>query len=220
MLAVVIPVTIVLIAAASAGNSGSPDHGSPQPTDRGVPFAGGGRPIWPIHPQSDNPSKWVISYKDVTGKWHGRASRSFMANRDERYHVGVDLFADANDIVVAPEAGEVVGRQGFYHGTGAMLLELDSGIVVLLGEVKMGGAEEFGTDKIGTRVQQGQPLTRVGLMSGGSHMLHLETYSAGTRQNVPWYKNRPRPASILDPTQWLLTARANSQAITGDDRVA
>lgn len=218
---VVIPAGLVLLAAfgGSGGGRGSSSYPDPPPVDRGVPFAGGGRPIWPVHPSSNNASLYTVSYKDVSGRWHGRAARSFMANRDDRYHVGVDLFADAGDIVVAPESGKIVGRQTFYHGTGAMLLQLDSGPVVLLGETKMGGAEEFGVDE-GDRVVQGQPLTRVGLMTGGSHMLHLETYVEGTTKNTPWYKNRPRPPSILDPTEWLLTARANSHAIEGDGRVA
>lgn len=220
MLAVAIPAALVLIAAVASSRRGGPaEHGSPDPIDHGVPFAEGGRPIWPVDPRSSNPSKWVVSYKDTAGTWHGRASRAFKASRDERYHVGIDLFANGGDVVVAPESGIVVGRQPFLNGTGAMLVALDSGIVVLLGETKMGGAEEFGVD-VGSHVQQGQALTRVGVTNAGSHMLHLETYGLGTTHNSPWYKNRPRPGNILDPTEWLLTARANSQAIAGDDRVA
>lgn len=214
VLAVIVPATLVLLAAAAAGGGSTANHGSPQPASHGVPFASGGRPIWPIHPSSDHRSHHTVSYKDVSGRWHGRSARSFAASRDNgrRHHAGIDLFANPGDIVVAPDNGVVVGRQSFYAGTGAMLVEIDGGPVVLLGEVKMGGAAEFGVD-VGSRVEKGQPLTRVGLMDGGSHMLHFETYLPGTRRNFPWYRAAGRPDALLDPSAYLLTARANSQRI-------
>jgi murein DD-endopeptidase MepM/ murein hydrolase activator NlpD len=219
MLAVLIPVGVVLLAVFARGASGSPAHGGATPVDRGVPFAGGGQPIWPLHPDSQHPQRYTVSYKGADDRWYGRASRAFMASRDSRYHAGVDLFANAGDLVVAPEDGVVVGRQPFLNGTGAMLVALDSGPVVLLGETKMGGADEFDVD-VGTRVQRGQPLTRVGLTNAGSHMLHLETYAAGTTHNFPWYKSRPRPPQLLDPSEWLLTARANTARLLDDAAVA
>jgi murein DD-endopeptidase MepM/ murein hydrolase activator NlpD len=175
-----------------------------------VPFASGGRPIWPIAPGSTHPRKFQVPYRDADGKWHGNMARAFRASRSERFHAGVDLYANGGDVLLAPEDGVVVGRQPFLNGTGALLLQLDSGIVVLLGETRMGGAGEFGID-VGSRVRQGQPLTRVGVTNAGSHMLHLETYRAGTKHNSPWYKNRPPPANLLDPTEWMLQAKANSQ---------
>lgn len=181
----------------------------PPPIDRGVPFARGGSPVWPISPNSTHRQRYAVSYKDAAGKWHARAARAFRADRGARWHVGVDLFANGGDVVLAPEDGVVVGRQPFLNGTGAMLLQLDSGPVVLLGETKMGGAGEFGVG-LGTRVRRGQPLTRVGVTNAGSHMLHVEMYAPGTTKNTPWYKNRARPPQILDPTDWLLRAKAAS----------
>lgn len=215
MLWVIIPAGIALLAVvAGKGGSSRPaqSHGMEPAKDRGVDFAIGGRPIWPIHPSSRHASKYTVSYKDAAGSWHGRAARAFKADRGSRHHAGMDLFANAGDVIVAPEAGTVVRRQTFYKGTGAMVLELDSGLAVVLGETAMGGAGEFGITT-GTRVQRGQPLTRVGLSNDGSHMLHLETYRSGTTTNSRWYKGDAAPPNLLDPTEWLLTAKANSLAI-------
>lgn len=188
------------------GGSGGARHSFAKPADRGVPFARGGAPVWPIHTSSKHPRKYEVPYRDTAGKWHGRAARAFKADRGGRHHAGVDLFSNAGDVVVAPESGVVVGRQSFLNGTGAMLIELDSGIVVLLGETKMGGANEFKVG-VGSRVQRGQPVTRVGMTNAGSHMLHVETYRRGTTKNHPWYKGSAPPKQLLDPTNWLLTAK-------------
>jgi murein DD-endopeptidase MepM/ murein hydrolase activator NlpD len=182
-------------------------HPFPPPAFRGVAFAEGGSPVWPIAASSSAPRKYEVPYKDTSGHWHGNAARAFKASRDSRFHAGVDLYANGNDVLVAPEDGVVVARQTFLHGTGAILIQLDSGIVVLLGETKMGGAEEFGVG-VGTRVRAGQPVTRVGVTTNGSHMLHLETYRQGTTKNYPWYKDKPLPSRLLDPTNWLLVAKA------------
>lgn len=184
-------------------------HPYPKPFDHGVPFAIGKRPVWPIAPNSRHRKLYVVSYKDVDGERHGSPSRSFKANRGERNHVGIDLYANAGDVVVAPEDGTIVGHQNFLHGTRAVLIQLDSGPVVLLGEVDKGGLKEFGL-RVGSRVKKEQPVTRVGVLGGGGHMLHTETYRKGTTKNKRWYKNRDRPPEILDPTDFLLQAKANS----------
>lgn len=199
-------------------------HGYPPPANRGVPFAPpSGQTIWPIASTSTNARRWEVPYRDTSGKWHGNMARAFKAARDGRYHAGCDLYANANDILLAPDDGVVVGRQPFLNGTGAMLIELDSGVVVLLGETKMGGAEEVAEQfnqpvaAIGVRVRRGQPVTKVGLTNAGSHMLHFETYRPGTKKNYPWYRDKPAPAQLYDPTEWLLQAKANT---LGAQRVA
>ncbi len=187
-------------------------HPFAKPKYRGAPFAVGGNPVWPIHPSSRHWGEYDVSYQDVTGKWHGRAARAFRWSRDGRWHAGVDLFANAGDVVVAPEDGVVVGRQTFLNGTGAMMVQLDSGLNVLLGETRMGGAEEFGV-RVGSRVKRGQWLTRVGETHAGSHMLHLETYQCCPTTNEPWWKARGRPDLLRDPTDWLLRAKAASERV-------
>lgn len=197
-----------------------------KPKNIGVPFAGGGDdPLWPLI-QSKHGRRFEVPFVDVDGKWHGNRSRAFGVSRPwpdgDRHHAGIDLYANGEDIVVAPEDGVVVGRQGGYPGqTGAILLELDSGIVVLLGEVKMGGAAEFGL-KLGSRVKRGDPVTRVWWqdskpetpgIQGGAHMLHFEAYEPGTTQNSKWPKSSSAPSGLLDPTEYLLRARAAAQNI-------
>ncbi len=179
------------------------------PKQRGVPFAVGAlRPFFPVQ-TSKNHRFGEVAYKDERGRFHGNASRAFMARRGSgaRYHAGIDLYADPGDLVVAPETGTIVRRQTFYAGTGAILVETDSGVVLLLGETKMGGSTEFGVDT-GSRVKAGQPLTRVGRSNTGSHMLHVETYTSGTIKNQPWYKSKGRPSNLLDPSDYFLRAKA------------
>lgn len=201
----------------SSGTGGTGPAIYPLPASKGVPFAAGGaRPAWPIHFSSKEARRFEVPYVDVDGKWHGNASRAFKASRGDRWHAGVDIYADGEDIVVAPEDGEVVGRQYFYEGTGAIMLALDSGVNVLLGEVKIGGALEFGLD-VGKRVTRGQPVTRVWWhdidpqkpgIQGGAHMLHLEMYERGQDDNEQWPKGQPPPPKLLDPTDYMLRAKA------------
>lgn len=194
------------------GGSGTGGHPWPVPADRGVPFAVGGRPVWPIAASSSAPRKHEVPYRDVDGVWHGNVSRAFKAERGGRYHAGIDLYANSGDVLVSPESGVIVGRQTFLNGTGAMLIQLDSGVTVLLGETMMGGAEEvarrFGTQPvgIGTRVRAGQPVTVVGTTDAGSHMLHIETYACCPKHNDPWYAGNRPPPLLRDPTNWLLKA--------------
>lgn len=184
------------------------DYPYPPPIDRGVEFArGGARPVFPVQ-SSSNRRFGQVAYKDVNGQWHGNMARAFKASRGGRYHVGIDLYADPGDVVVAPESGTIVGRQTFYAGTGAMLIATDSGVVVLLGETKMGGADEFGLTE-GSRVTAGQPVSRVGLSNSGSHMLHVETYRPGTTTNHSWYRSSAMPSEVLDPTDYFLRAKAH-----------
>ena len=208
---VMVGLAVLKIRAVSGGGRLG-QHPFPQALSRGVPFAVGGSPVWPIHPQSTHRREGDLSYKDAAGKWHASSARAFKASRKDRHHVGIDIWAAPGDVVVAPEDGVIVAQQTFLLGTDAMLIELDSGITVLLGEVERGGAKEFGL-KTGSRVRRGEPVTRVGLSNVGSHMLHLETYACCPRKNIRWYKGSPANAKIRDPTDWLLRAKANSTAL-------
>lgn len=39
-------------------------------------------------------------------------------------------------------------------------------------------------------------------------MLHFELYTEGTRRNARWYQGSPPPANLLNPTQYLQSAKA------------
>lgn len=186
-----------------------------------VPFAEGGeRPGWPLMSPTDANMK--VSYEDVRGLFHGKWGREFGATRKstnketgetyKRVHVGVDLFADDGDIVVASEPGEVIAALPYYKGLGAVYVLNDSGIIVNYGELKMNSWKPFGI-KVGDRVEKGQRLARVGTASDGSHMLHLETFTPDTtvqeiRQGeLRWIAGDPPPPNVLDPTRFLVRAR-------------
>ena len=135
--------------------------------------------------------------------------RHFLAARSgangARYHVGIDLFGDFHDLIVACESGTILNFQPFYHGVWKLFLQCDSGLVINYGEVDERSLKDFNL-KPGDRVQAGQPLARIGRMSGGSSMLHFETYPPGTRDNVRFWAADPpsQLGKIRNPTQYLL----------------
>lgn len=182
-----------------------------------VPFAEGGpRPRWPL--QTNVKRKLAVSYQDVRGKWHGRWGREFGASRKskktggQRVHVGIDLFADPGDVVLATEAGQILAGLPFYKKTGALYLLTDSGLIINYGELDHGSWHDFGL-QAGDRVDAGDKLARVGLSEDGSHMLHLETYEPDVtvdkiRQGaMQWWKGDPPPVGLLDPTRYLVQAQ-------------
>lgn len=176
------------------------------PKNVGVPFAIPTTPAaqyWPIITRNSGGRE--VAYEGTTGKIYGRSGRRFLADRpNARYHVGVDLWGDAGDIIVACEAGTIVNHYHFYNGVHALFEQCDSGVVINYGEVKPGSWRDFGVD-IGSHVVAGQPIARVGQMKH-SAMCHFEMYTTGTKQNQRYYKrNRASPpANLLDPTQYLL----------------
>lgn len=157
-----------------------------------VPMAQGVRsPVWPL--------------PDVTRRrWTFGASRA----GGKRHHAGVDLYAPRGSVVLAPEAGTIVSFQPFNGPNAvAMLLQTDSGPVILLGEIEPGSWQEFGLSR-GSRVQGGDQVARVGINPGGSQMLHYEMYTDGTTRNARWYAGNPPPDNLLDPTGYLQRAKA------------
>ncbi len=159
---------------------------SEAPQAQGVPS-----PIWPL--------------PDVTRRrWTFGAGRA----KGKRRHAGVDLYAPAGSVVLAPESGTIVATQRFNGPRAhAVLLQTDTGPVILLGEVFPGSWNDFGLS-IGSRVDAGDPVARVGINPGGSQMLHYEMYTDGTRRNARWYTGNPPPDNLLDPTNYLQRAKA------------
>lgn len=169
----------------------------------GIPFgAGNPSPLWPVN--TLHSKNHVVSYKTLTGQTIGSSSRRFMAHRGGgRYHVGIDLYANNGDPVIACENGHVVNIYHFYHGSYAFIVQCDSGLVINYGEIAKNSWKEFGLTE-GSRISRGQGIARIGKMSGGSSMLHFETYMPPTDTNKKYHGGTTGP--ILNPTYYLLLA--------------
>lgn len=169
-----------------------------------IPMAvGDSSPVWPL--PAVTRKRWTFGARRARGK---------------RKHAGVDLYAQRGSVVLAPENGTVVALQKFTGPRAhALLFQTDSGIVILFGEVEPGSWGNF-MNRIGTWVEKGEPLAKVGINPGGDQMLHVEMYDQGTRRNHRWYPDQPPPAQLLDPTQYLQAAAAlEGQTDPGDDVV-
>lgn len=167
-----------------------------------IPFGAGiQNPVWPL--VTDHSKAYLVSYRTVSGEYIGNSSRRFMADRKGKFHVGIDLYCSPGDPVIACENGTVVNIYGFYHGSYCMVVQCDSGLVINYAEVRSGSWREFGIEK-GSRIFKNQGIARIGVMSGGSSMLHFETYMPPTPKNKKYYGGDTGP--ILNPTYYLLLA--------------
>lgn len=140
----------------------------------------------------------------------GRRSYNFGASRagGQRHHAGVDLYAPRGSVILAPEDGTVIATQPFNGPNAvALLLETDTGAVILLGEIEPGSWRIYGVD-VGVRVEAGDRVANVGINPGGSTMLHFEMYAPGTRRNHRWFQGSAPPPSLLNPTSYLQSAAA------------
>jgi murein DD-endopeptidase MepM/ murein hydrolase activator NlpD len=176
----------------------------------GVPFAPAatGAVYWPIRTADKRGRE--VNYEEPDGDVvTSNASRRFMASRQNgaRHHAGLDLWGNASDIILACEGGKIVNFYHFYKGTYALLVACDSGIVINYGEVAQDSLIQFGLN-VGSKVKAGDKIGRVGLMTSGSHMCHFETYISGTILNSSWKADKPRPPSLLNPTQYLIDLAA------------
>lgn len=204
-----IPFLLIKSGSANASNSGSFGNSSfPDVASIGnVPFAVGSSNLkWPVITKHVRGKE--VPYKKVDGKYVGNAARSFGVPRQDgiRKHAAIDLYCYGEDVVIAMESGVVVGIQGFLGPTKALLIQGDSGVVSLYGEIKNNSWSEFDIKK-GTKVKAGQPIARIGINDAGTSMLHFETYTKGTTQNAQW-KGSP-PSNLLNPTKYLLQAQKN-----------
>lgn len=156
----------------------------------GVPMAvGDPSPAWPL----------ANHRRVITGDFGNRRVGERGGAVAERVHVAEDLPAPRGTWVLAPEAGRVVDvLDEFYKGSGYVLVQGDSGLVVVLGEIEPGTP----VVKPGDRVAKAQPVARV----GRHNQLHFETYTSGTKRSYQWWKGDPPPARLLNPTAYLQAA--------------
>lgn len=234
------PITIALVAAAAyatykvkqrgdvlaqqaSSGASAPPATLPYPMPKiafGVPFAVGGNGLtWPT--VSKNKRRMEVPYVDVVGKIHGNAARRFGAKREDkpydRHHAGIDLYADAGDLLLAMEDGVITELTPTFNlGTGKVLLATDSGVTLNYGEVAPHSWNEFGV-KEGARIFKGSPIARVGDMvnNKGEHsaMLHFETYAGSVSTNESWPYNSPAPQGLLNPTLYMLRAKAQNEPV-------
>ncbi len=180
--------------------------------------------IWPISKDSRHRRRLTVSYftqDGIRGAW----GRQFGGKRETddgevRRHAGIDLFANAGDVVVAPEGGRVVAILPFHHGSWALYLRVPGGRILNLGEIEKFSWREFGT-RPGKQVKKGDPLARIALMRDGGHMLHYEMYAASDINDEPmttairqgemqWHGDGDPPPRLLDPSAYLVDAAARS----------
>lgn len=200
--------SMAYLIASIALDDGVPAGVVPPASFQGVPFAAGIRkPAWPVQTRDSRIGQ--VAYRDIHGNTHGNYDRRFGASRDGRYHVGIDLYANNGDPVIAIADGVVTNAQTFHLGSWALFVD-HGPVVVMYGEVEEYSWRDFGV-YVGSTVKKGQPIARVACMRGSgsscsSHMLHFETYRDGSGQNKTWHVGSPAPAAILDPTLLLLQA--------------
>lgn len=180
--------------------------------------------IWPV--KTKHGGRLLVSYWTAGGH-RGYSGRAFAADREdvvdgrvyERSHAGVDLFARAGDVVVAPENAKVLAILKFNAGTWAVYLRA-GGRVVNLGEVEKLSWRKFNISP-GVAVVEGQPLARVGIQAEGSTMIHFETYWVGgmTDEEVieairsgamSWARDQPAPPLLRDPSGYLVMAASRT----------
>jgi murein DD-endopeptidase MepM/ murein hydrolase activator NlpD len=125
------------------------------------------------------------------------------ASNPTRRHVGVDLFANPGDGVIAIEAGRIIAFYPFLRArTGEMsyaLLVAHDGYVANYGEIRA-NALEANHLAIGDEVEAGQ---RIGEISDTAQ-LHVETYAEGTTHGHAWPHGAPAPANVMNPTALLV----------------
>jgi murein DD-endopeptidase MepM/ murein hydrolase activator NlpD len=173
------------------------------PESRPVPFApvpvtGG---FWPI--VTSHPKGREVAFQGIDKKYRGNVGRRFLASRTDggRYHVGIDLWANHKDPIVACEDGTIVNFYHFYRSTYALLVEHKE-VVINYGEVDKDSLK-VNNLKIGDKVKAGQAIGLVGKMYSSS-MLHFETYVKGTKSNKRFQVGGQAPKELLNPTKYLL----------------
>lgn len=172
------------------------------------PVVGGPSPAWPL------PGYRKFSRTSIGG------DRPFNPPH-KRFHCGVDIYCPLGTIVIATEAGTIVAKQGWMSKQGrperttkALLLQLDSGPVIVYGALLPDSWLEFGV-KVGSRVAQGQPIGRIGTYPKGDNMFHVEGREEGSTSAPPWYNDDPPPPNLLNITPYLVQALKSADAPAG-----
>jgi|WetSurMetagenome_2_1015567.scaffolds.fasta_scaffold49346_3 murein DD-endopeptidase MepM/ murein hydrolase activator NlpD len=165
---------------------------------------------WPV--RTGDPRKRIVSYFAEDSTIVGSKDRRFLALRSEgkRYHVGVDLYGNVGDPVVACTDGRIVNFYEFYAGSFALFVS-HGPVVVNYAELVGDSLTRSGLH-VGSAVSAGQTMGFVAQLVS-DHMCHFETYAPGTEQNARWLVGQPRPKNLLNPTKFLLHLAAQGIGI-------
>lgn len=191
-----------------------------EPAGDPAPFAQSTAEVqyWPVVTRS---ARWqAVSLQRDDGGFEGAELRRFNAPRPAahadnptRRHVGVDLFAEAGDAVIAVEDGRILAFYPFLRAaTGEMsyaLLVAHNGYVANYGEVRETSLSARGL-AIGDQVRGGQEIAEI----SDTRQLHFETYLPGTTHSQSWAHGAPRPARVLNPTRLLIDLAHNARRRT------
>ena len=158
-----------------------------------------------------------------------RAPGSFLENRGDRWHGGVDLYAPPGSPVVAIEEGRVLSAGVFtspdlvpyWNRTFEVTIAHASGVFCRyaeLGDLAVGDGERVGGGQLVGHVGEVLALANIGpdappyirslKEQGHASMLHLEVYPAPpghppVYRGGNWFTGKP-PAHLLDPALVLL----------------
>lgn len=169
------------------------------------------------------PEQTTICYTGSDGRVHQEPgtpiatssscnARKFLAGRsNNRYHSGIDLYAETGSKVYATEPGTVVNAYHFYENVCCVIVQTDSGVVINYGEIscKANESDECGHRKycgamtVGQKVSAGDVIGTVGDLDCCHSMIHFETYKKGTTSNKRSYKGNFAD-ELLDPTKYVL----------------
>lgn len=161
--------------------------------------------------------RFPLASLPASGFNKGSGARWFGSSRGGgRKHAACDLIAKKGTPIYAVASGLVLEKHYFYHDTWALVVD-HIFFTVRYGEIEKKLAEGV---EVGSSVVEGQHIANVGLLSGGSSMLHFEMYNGDgvgkltqkSNHNDYYYvpsANYQRRSDLLDPTpfleQWAMT---------------
>jgi len=153
-----------------------------------------------------------------TGKRYGFKGKNCFINKNHKkvdiWHSGIDILCPAGSKVIAVEDCRVIRIWKFtgysdspeYRKTWAVTVRNKSGNIIVYGELRklrlrlrqeMNAGQLIGfSAPVGFRRNVPDITKRC--------MLHFELYKRGTQKTVDWwYKDRKKPQTLLDPTEYL-----------------
>jgi murein DD-endopeptidase MepM/ murein hydrolase activator NlpD len=141
------------------------------------------------------------------------ARGDFGYKRSFYYHMGIDLYCDLNQKIVAIEDGTIVNVEQFtgfdaipsspwWLDTWSLLIEGESGVLGYC-EIKI----KNGLKK-GMKVKAGDELGKVipvlkNDKGNGTTMCHFEQYTHGTTEHTTWLATESQPENLVNPRKLL-----------------